>query len=113
MTYKKAVGAILENSASDWVKKVMDENNVEYRYAYGDIKDMYIEKDTIFYTVTVTISKRGPIGMRDVKVDVGGVISDCLGEINHSVIWDEDHNIIWMAVEKTRKELGITELKIA
>lgn len=114
MTYKKAIGRLIEKSAGEWVGKVLKENGVDYRYSTGDLKEMYIEDDTLYYTVTVTITRRNAFGnLYDVIVEAGGTVCDIIGEISHSVIWDTDHNIIWMSVAETRRELGITELKIA
>ena len=112
MTYKAIVERMIEIEADKFVEKALKQNNISYHF----VEPMEVkmendkEEDTIFWEVAVRIYD-GALFPK--KVLVGGTAdSHCL--ICSSVIWDEEkRNILWMSVESTRNELGITEFKIA
>lgn len=111
MTYKAVVAGMLERDSSKWIEKLLKEHNIVFSFAVSEIEELTQEKDDIYYTCKTTIygSKYSII---PVLVYVGGVVNE--RGIYHSVVWkNKEHDICWMAVEKTREELGITEFKIA
>lgn len=112
MTYKAIVERMIEIEASRFVEKTLEENNIPYSFVESWETKMENDKkaDTIYWDVVVKIYDKSPF---PTKVIVGGTAdSHCL--ICKSVIWDSTKSkILWMSVESTRKELGITEFKIA
>lgn len=112
MTYKAIVERMIEIEATRFVEKTLEKNNVSYSFAEAWETKMENDKkaDTIYWDVVVKIYDGSPF---PTKVIVGGTAdSHCL--ICSSVIWNSTHDkILWMSVESTRNELGITEFKIA
>ena len=112
MTYKAIVERMIEIEATRFVEKTLEENNVPFSFAEAWETKMENDKeaDTIYWDVEVKIYTDLPFPTR---VIVGGTAdSHCL--ICKSVIWNSDKSkILWMSVESTRNELGITEFKIA
>lgn len=109
MTYKKIVESMLRTSAEQWVKDLMRKNLIGYRWIDSDTPHMEARKDDILYDVKITVTM---FDYQKKTLFVGGCVDDYIG-ISNSVIWDENGHILWMAVEKTRESLGITEFKIA
>lgn len=111
MTYKAIVERMVEIKASGFVEKTLFNHGIDFLYTTPLETTMENDKeeDTIFWEVKVGIRSR----TSSATVIVGGTAdSHCF--ICPSVIWDENKkNILWLAVEQTRKELGITEFKIA
>lgn len=112
MTYKKIVYGLIERDSQRWLEKLLDENGIEYLYT--SIKDVSTEarKNKMlgrYYHCNIRITLDY---LTDKTVQIGGVIDEY--GVYHSVIRDPDDimKIYWMAVEDTRKELGITEFKL-
>lgn len=111
MTYKAIVSNLVSDATREWVKAVLKENGVEYKWVYAGTPK--IEKGSAYgflweAEATVYFEDRP-----SVTVIVGGTVDDLVG-ICCSVMWDESKtNTLWMSVEDTRRCLGITELKIA
>lgn len=111
MTYKKIVEELIRAKANKWVEKLLEENGIDYRFTNSEVIEMENDKDrdTIYWQVRVEIIRNSYFS--DWLV-VGGTADDLAG-ICSSVIWDRNHNIVWMSVEETRKQLGIEKFKIA
>lgn len=111
MTYKAIVERMVERKAETWVRDLLNESGFNYDWTGAEIAPMENEKWHFSWTVNVDITSRKD-GYSHRYVVVGGTVDDLVG-ICCSCIWDENHNIIWMAVPETRKALGIKEFKIA
>lgn len=104
MTYKKIVEMLVEDKAKSWLEKVLGDNLVDYDYIFveGSTLENWKEPDTILWETVLTVKtdgiRRGVI--------IGGTVDDITG-ICPSVIWNAKKDILWMAVEKTREDLGI------
>lgn len=112
MTYKAIVSNLVSDAAMEWVKAVLKENGVEYRWVYAATPK--IERGSAYggflWEAEATVSFEG---RPSVTVIVGGTVDDLVG-ICCSVMWNESKTeTLWMSVEDTRQCLGITELKIA
>lgn len=111
MTYKAVVAGMLERDSSKWIDKLLKEHGIKFNFTCSEIEELTQEKDDIYYTCKTTIYG-SKYSILPVSVYVGGVVNE--RGIYHSVVWkNKEHDICWMAVEKTREELGITEFKIA
>lgn len=112
MTYKKIVKSMVQQNAVNWFEKLMSENGFECFVFVNDVEfENDKEKDTIFWTVKVDVYFKSDVGVRK-YYEIGGTVDDLCG-ICCSVIWDNNHEIIWMSVKESREALGIKELKIA
>lgn len=109
MTYKKIVEGLVERDSRDWVEKLLCEMNIPYKYIFVDVAELEKDKDNpywIYYTCKTDVY----LSDYEYKhIEVGGTV-DSMG-VSHSVIWNANRKIIWMSVEKTRQDLGITEFK--
>ena len=111
MTYKAVVAGMLERDSSKWIDKLLKEHGIKFNFTCSEIEELTQEKDNIYYTCKTTIYG-SKYSILPVSVYVGGVVNE--RGIYYSVVWkNKEHDICWMAVEKTREELGITEFKIA
>lgn len=109
MTFKKIVTGLVGMSADRWVRDLIREGN----YDWTTVKSVSFDLDGTFgnqYTVEIEVTKRG-LPYKKTQLFVGGAVDEY--NIYNSVIWDESHNIIWMSVERSREELGITEFKLS
>ena len=110
MTFKSIVIGMIERDSQKWIEKLLDRFGIEYKWVTVSAGAVTLEKDTVGYVYSckarVTLER-----YNYADIEVGGAV-DNMG-MYHSVIWDAKHQIIWMAVEKTREALGITEFKVA
>lgn len=103
MTYKKLVAHLVERKAWKWAETV-----TKCSVITSEVSDLHIESDTIYWEVSVEVRDNNSI-YRTIRV--GGTACDICG-ICESVIWNADKKeILWMSVEETRKQLGITEFE--
>ena len=107
MTYKKVLQSLIEREASKWLEEVLVEQGYKVKFCFYDTveSENCKEYDSILWEVKCDVMFEGrPCYNHYI---VGGSADDLLG-ICCSVIWDEDKsNILWMANEETRKDLGI------
>lgn len=110
MTYKKIVYGMIDRDSRQWVEKVLKDHGIEYKWvsALTEVKTEPDKDMGFLYECAIEITLEKCIHK---TVIVGGVVDEYA--IHHSVIWNEKRQIIWMAVEKTREALGITEFKVA
>lgn len=108
MTYKSIVKHMVEQDARTWFEKVLIENGFNDTLVFIESSDFEQEKDTIYWSVKVDAHFKST--MR--HFEIGGTVDDLCG-ICCSVIWDHNHQVVWMNVKETRETLGIKELKIA
>lgn len=112
MTYKAIVSNLVSDATREWVKAVLKENRVEYKWVYASTPkiDKYDSYTGYMWETRAQIYFDG---RPTATVIVGGTVDDLVG-ICCSVMWDESKTeTLWMSVEDTRQFLGITELKIA
>lgn len=107
MTYKAIVKRMVENEATNWLEKVLKENDINYKYTITNDTIFENEKDTFLYKTEIEIR----ISVYTVSVVVGGTVDDTCG-ICTSVIWNDNHKILWMNTEEARKALGIEKFEI-
>lgn len=109
MTYKTIVANMVREDSRNWLKKLLGDNNIEYKWVDTDNPDLQKEgNDNILYSCEIRVYREK---YRPQTVTIGGTVDDILG-ICHSVIWNEKHDIIWMSREETRKSLGIDKFEI-
>ena len=108
MTYKAIVDGLIRRDSMEWVEGLLKESGIAYKWVHDCGVNFEPEKEQILYDILLEIVLPD---YATVYVRVGGTVSDV--GIFHSVIWDREHEIIWMSVEKTRDALGIEEFKIA
>ena len=109
MTFKKIVGGIVERDAEVWVNKLLEENGIIFHWTDAKVTEMDTnDKYSLYWTVQVSVMLQGYI---KVNLFVGGT-ADEYG-IYPSVVWNDNHDAIWFAVEHTRETFGINEFKIA
>lgn len=111
-TYKNLLAVLVEESAREWVEEVLKAHGVEFKWTYAEMKEMHLDGVYAYYTVRVSVTRMFGSFHTDTYLEVGGVVGELNG-ISNSVIWDDEHNIIWMATESARTDLGIKEFKIA
>lgn len=111
MTFKAIVKMMIEQEADAWVRKLMDEAGFQYNWTSCTIQELTADKNYFGWTAYVDITSREG-GYTHKRVEVGGTVDDITG-ICCSCIWNQNHELIWMAVPETRKALGISEFKIA
>ena len=108
MTYKKVLQSLIEREASKWLEEVLVEQGYKVKFCFGveTESENCKEYDSILWEVKCDVMFEGR-PCYDHYI-VGGSACDLTG-ICCSVIWDmEKHrNILWMANEETRKDLGI------
>ena len=109
MTYKKIVGGIVEREADIWVNDLLEKNDISFHWTDAKVTEMDTnDKYSLYWTVQVSVMLQGYI---KVNLFVGGT-ADEYG-IYPSVVWNDNHDAIWFAVEHTRETFGINEFKIA
>ena len=112
MTYKQIVDGFLQRDSQKWVEKLLNDAGIKYKFT--ETASAELEKHDaakyfgFYYTVPVKIYKENYIKK---TVLVGGTVGET--GIYHSVVWSEMKEILWMSVESTRKDLGITEFKLS
>ena len=112
MTYKQVVSGFLRRDSQNWVEELLDNSGI--KYIFTEAAEPELEKHDnpkvfgFYYTVPVKIYKENYIKK---TVLVGGTVGET--GIYHSVVWNEMKEILWMSVESTRKDLGITEFKLS
>lgn len=110
-TYKKVVEFLIVQKSKQWIEELLTENNIGYKFISIKSKvEFEREKDdpNIYWTSQIDICF--DCGFKTIYV--GGTADDFIG-ISESVIWDsEQREILWMANETTRKNLGISQFKI-
>ena len=111
MTYKAIVKGLIQNASEEWVRSLLDEIGYQYSWTQAEIIDLRDEKEHISWRCLVEVVSR-PYGYTNRSFEVGGTADDLFG-ILPSCIFDQKHNLIWMANKDTRKTLGIEEFKIA
>ena len=110
ITYKSIVTAMIEKDSQNWVERLLEKNNIEFKWTETRITELEYNNHDYLYGCNVKIVLPN---YKRVVLEIGGAVDDILG-ISHSVIWSEDRNqIIWMNQKKTREQLGIEEFKIA
>ncbi len=112
MTYKAIVKMMVRTEAVAWIEKLLEKNNISYKWTDAEVVSMENDKDTdtVLYDVRVDITLPG---YTKTSVYVGGTVDDICG-ICTSCIWDRNHkDVIWYNVEHTREYFGIKEFKIA
>ena len=112
MTYKKIVEELIRAKANKWVRELLEENGIEYRFVTVGNAEMENDKerDTIFWHVPVEVVKED---YHHVSLTVGGTADDTCGICRSVIYRGSSLNVIWMEVEETREQLGIEEFKIA
>lgn len=111
MTYKAIVKGMIQNASEEWVRSLLDEIGFEYDFTSCETAKMEDEKEHISWRCFVDVVSRAH-GYTHRFFEVGGTADDLFG-ILPSCIFDQKHNLIWMANKDTRKTLGIEEFKIA
>lgn len=111
MTYKAIVKGMIERKSQKWVESLLAKNHIEYKRTSVDCCELENSKkeDVIYWNTRIKIVDPD---YNYIFLDVGGTADDICG-ICTSVIWNEEHRIIWMHVKETRNQLNITEFKIA
>lgn len=110
MTFKKIVAGLVGRSADRWVRDLIGEGNFDWT-STGSVSFDLDGTVGNTYTVEIEVVAKQGYSYKKTKLFVGGSVDEY--NIYNSVIWDANHNIIWMSVEKTREDLGITEFKIS
>lgn len=108
MTYKKFVEIMVEKSAAKWLMELCGEDwnlmNAEAKLEKNEDGDIEYKVYCDIYNFNDHVGK---------TYIVGGVASEICGICN-SVIWkarSKEDEIVWLAVESTRKALGINAEK--
>lgn len=106
MTYKKMVAHLVEQEAWKWAEQVTGCSVIN-----SEPTEIHIDEDTIYWEVKVEVRDESFSPPLYRPILVGGTACDMCG-ICKSVIWNADKSkILWMSVEATREQLGITEFK--
>ena len=98
---------MIERQAARWLEEVLVEQGYKVQFCFGmeTESENCKEYDSILWSVKCDVMYEG--GICYYHYVVGGAANDWNG-ITCSVIWDGDKsNILWMANESTRKDLGI------
>ena len=114
MTYKAIVKEMVRREAERWIRTLLDENNILYKWTSSEITDIKADKDSNGFLWEVKVDVCGIPGRNYVNtIYVGGSVDDVIG-ICCSVIWSADRKtIIWMASEETREDLNIKKFRIS
>ena len=109
MTYKKILESMIRTESMNWIESLLADSSIQYRFVSGD--DAVIERDDDGSFVWSCRVKVYTEDYCQYTVEAGGTVDDMLG-ICKSVVWDENHMIVWMARQGTREALGIEQFKL-
>lgn len=110
MTFKKIVEAMVKEDGVTWFRYILAENSVAYRFLQVKSINFEQEEHKLYYYWTIRVL----VLLEDCTQKVFYIdgTADEYG-IDHTIIRDDNHHFLWADLEKTRKDLGITEFKIS
>ena len=111
MTYKAIVQKFVEDTAKEWLEKLLKSQGIPVNYL--DVTDISLDntsmKNTVLWEMYVGIDCNK---LFNYKIIVGGTVDDFFG-VCCSVIWDRSkEKRLWFNNPETRETFGITELKL-